>query len=182
MHKYPFDNYLHRIAKIKATHQVLFNPFTNEYAIFPADVCRRRKRKSNWHWRYTGSEEQCQKFIKRETQSKTNLNMAEKYVHPLWQKKKNDIYNRDNWTCRCCGNSGSKHQLHVHHLYDEKNTNLWEYDDESLVTLCSGCHEKINDNGIKKLAGILAFKILTGTIDAVEFANKQEERNQNGKE
>lgn len=35
--------------------------------------------------------------------------------------------------------------LHVHHTYYIKNHLPWEYKDESLMTLCSDCHQKLHN-------------------------------------
>lgn len=58
---------------------------------------------------------------------------------PKWQKKKNSILDRDNYTCQFCG--AKDKTLHVHHLYYSENKSPWEYEDDSLITLCEDCHE-----------------------------------------
>ena len=64
---------------------------------------------------------------------------AEKLKHPLWQRKRLEILNRDGFKCRCCGN-GEK-TLHVHHLKYSRGRAPWDCPDASLVTLCEVCHE-----------------------------------------
>jgi len=65
---------------------------------------------------------------------------AEKLRDPRWQKKRLEILNRDNFTCRKC--SDDKSPLHVHHTYyNRRPTEPWDYPENSLVTLCEGCHE-----------------------------------------
>lgn len=64
---------------------------------------------------------------------------AEKLKHPLWQRKRLEILNRDGFKCRGCGN-GEK-TLHVHHLKYTRGRDPWDYPDASLVTLCEVCHE-----------------------------------------
>ncbi len=110
------------------------------------------------------------------------LSLQEQYEHPLWQQKKYKIYERDGWLCRICGSDFLEraNQLHAHHLYYERDLLLWEYDNESIVTLCSACHEKVGDFGLKKIAGILAFEILIGNIDVVQFAEDLKRRFSNG--
>ena len=78
-----------------------------------------------------------------------------------WFDKRNEIYKRDNYKCRICGN---KKHLQVHHLYYLPDTLPWEYDDEGLVTVCND-HHKILTFELPKLAGIIAFKILNCEID-----------------
>lgn len=62
--------------------------------------------------------------------------------HPKWKEKRQVILERDNHECQLCG---LKKELQIHHGYYTKRTNLWEYPDDSLITLCSLCHE-ITDN------------------------------------
>ena len=56
-----------------------------------------------------------------------------------WLKKKNEILERDNYTCQHCGRTSN---LNVHHLSYEKGKLAWEYPNEKLITLCNFCHEK----------------------------------------
>jgi len=97
------------------------------------------------------------------------ISSTEQYQHPLWQKKKYAIYERDGWTCRACKKDCYElaAQLHAHHLYRIRGLLLWEYDDESLVTLCKDCHDKVSD--LYKIGGIIAFKILCGEIDPIDL-------------
>lgn len=68
-------------------------------------------------------------------------NYLEKLKDPRWQKKRLEIMERDQWTCRDCGNT--EKELHVHHIFYYKNyCDPWEYRDEHLITLCKDCHEK----------------------------------------
>jgi hypothetical protein len=55
-----------------------------------------------------------------------------------WLKKKNEILERDNYTCQHCGRTSN---LNVHHLNYEKGKLAWEYPNEKLITLCVDCHE-----------------------------------------
>lgn len=62
---------------------------------------------------------------------------------PRWQKKRLQILNRDEFTCRNCG-LGTK-TLHVHHkVYFKQKTNPWDYPDNLLVTLCEECHAEVS--------------------------------------
>ena len=94
------------------------------------------------------------------------LDWKEQYQHPHWQRKKHAILNRDDYSCRICGET--EVQLDVHHLYYEKDGHIWDVDDDGLVTLCKNCHKKIHD-GLSKLSGIIAFKILSGELDATDL-------------
>ena len=69
-------------------------------------------------------------------------NYRELLRHPLWQKKRLRILERDNWTCIHCRDDES--ELHVHHrVAYRQNIKPWEYDDSELQTLCKTCHEKL---------------------------------------
>ncbi len=43
------------------------------------------------------------------------LSYKEQLTHPNWQRKRLEIFQRDNFACTICGNT--EHQLQVHHLY-----------------------------------------------------------------
>jgi hypothetical protein len=62
-----------------------------------------------------------------------------------WQKKRLQVMDRDNWTCRSCGASGEGVTLNVHHAYYESGKAPWEYPLHTLVTWCETCHEKRHD-------------------------------------
>lgn len=68
------------------------------------------------------------------------MTYAEKLQDPRWQKKRLEILERDNWTCRDCGRSDVT--LNVHHKAYLKGKSPWEYDGEYLQTLCKTCHEE----------------------------------------
>jgi hypothetical protein len=61
------------------------------------------------------------------------------YLHPNWQKKRLEILERDNFSCVECDEKDKT--LHVHHQYYIKGNKIWDYPNESLITLCCDCHE-----------------------------------------
>lgn len=66
------------------------------------------------------------------------MNYNEKLLDPRWQRKKAEILERDDYTCKSCG---SKHiTLHAHHIFYIENTDPWDYKDDALITLCEVCH------------------------------------------
>lgn len=67
------------------------------------------------------------------------LDYKEQLADARWLKKRNEILERDNYTCQKCGATS---HLNVHHLYYEKGRLAWEYPNEKLVTLCDGCHRE----------------------------------------
>jgi len=57
---------------------------------------------------------------------------------PRWQKKRLEIFSRDDWTCQRCGEKSRT--LTVHHVEYEKDTQPWDYPNEYFMTLCSDCN------------------------------------------
>lgn len=68
---------------------------------------------------------------------------AEKLRDPRWQRRRLEIFQRDNWTCQLC--SRADLELHVHHLY-RTTENPWEEPDLHLLTVCRLCHEQQPSN------------------------------------
>ena len=58
---------------------------------------------------------------------------------PRWQKKRLEILERDDFTCRHCGSTDKT--LHVHHSFYRKGAAPWEYHESTLKALCGECHE-----------------------------------------
>ncbi len=96
------------------------------------------------------------------------IEFSDQYKHPLWQKKRLEILKRDDFNCVGCG--ASDKQLHVHHGYYEINMMLWEYDNNTMITLCEKCHKKVDIQKRelhKKIAKLYLcqWKLITSTID-----------------
>lgn len=70
-------------------------------------------------------------------QEKT-LSYSEQIKSPHWQKRRLQILQRDNFTCQICGST--EKTLHVHHLCYRKDAKIWDYPDNTLITLCEDCH------------------------------------------
>lgn len=60
---------------------------------------------------------------------------------PRWQRKRLEIFQRDNWRCRHCGSGAAT--LHVHHMVYQSGRPPWEIGSNLLVTLCENCHTEI---------------------------------------
>ena len=71
------------------------------------------------------------------------MTYSEKLKDPRWQRKRLEILQRDDWACCNCG--AKTETLHVHHGYYERGLDPWEYRDDTLWTLCEGCHELITE-------------------------------------
>ena len=50
---------------------------------------------------------------------------SEKLKDPRWQKKRLEIFERDNWACKKCGDTDTT--LHLHHL-EYQNCDPWDCD------------------------------------------------------
>ena len=72
---------------------------------------------------------------------KNELSYGEQLSSMEWKIKREYILQRDNFKCVSCG---LKDYLEVHHKYYIWGRNVWEYDNEVLVTLCSKCHKNIH--------------------------------------
>lgn len=74
----------------------------------------------------------------------------QKLQDPRWQRKRLEILNLAQFKCEDCKDDDET--LTVHHSYYEKGKEPWEYPDESLHCLCSGCHEARADSERQLLA------------------------------
>ncbi len=61
---------------------------------------------------------------------------------PRWQKKRLEIFERDNWRCTKCQNGAE--ELHAHHKRYIKGRKPWEYPNEMIVTLCDTHHKQVH--------------------------------------
>lgn len=64
---------------------------------------------------------------------------AKKLLDPRWQKKRLEILQRDNFTCKYC--AATDKTLHVHHKHYIYGQDPWDYREDWLITLCAECHE-----------------------------------------
>ena len=67
-------------------------------------------------------------------------NYSEKLKYPRWQKKRLEIFQRDEFKCQSCGNT--EKTLAVHHRIYLRGKDPWDYPNELLITLCCVCHEE----------------------------------------
>ena len=81
---------------------------------------------------------------------------SRKYKDPRWQKKRLEILERDLWTCRCCMSEEDGVELHVHHGYYRLDAEgPWDYESETLWTLCRKCHKEATDD-MREIRTVLA--------------------------
>jgi 5-methylcytosine-specific restriction endonuclease McrA len=68
---------------------------------------------------------------------------ADKLRDPRWQKKRLEVMQLDNFTCRHC--QTKTQTLNVHHINYERGKAPWEYEASALITLCEPCHRSSED-------------------------------------
>jgi len=87
----------------------------------------------------------CRKFVYAAVGGRFFYYYTMKYTdqlkNPKWQKKRLEIFQRDNFTCKMCG--GTENTLHVHHTKYNTGKMAWEYDNSLLLTVCEDCHDVI---------------------------------------
>ncbi len=76
------------------------------------------------------------------------ISYSDKLKDPRWQKKRLEIFNRYEFTCKLCGDKETT--LNIHHKKYVYGKEPWEYDNEELVTLCEHCHSMAEQLGLHK--------------------------------
>ena len=76
--------------------------------------------------------------------NKTDEEREQGRCYPEYTEFIKKVLIRDNYTCKCCGDNNTKHDIEVHHLdgYDwckEKRT-----DESNGITLCKNCHKNFH--------------------------------------
>lgn len=72
------------------------------------------------------------------------MSYKDKLRDPRWQKKRLEIFQRDNWTCQFPGCGDTKTELHVHHTKYIYGANPWDVPDKFLKTVCSKHHKLLH--------------------------------------
>ena len=85
------------------------------------------------------------------------MNYKEQLRDPRWQRVKSRIQMRDNFKCQMCGDTTSF--LNVHHLYYVSGKKVWEYDDETLITLCENCYKTAHET-LPKIISLMSISII----------------------
>ena len=68
------------------------------------------------------------------------MTYAQQLRHPLWQRRRLQVFQLANFTCVRCGSTSR--ELHAHHKTYIRDRLAWEYPDNLLECLCDPCHEQ----------------------------------------
>lgn len=90
------------------------------------------------------------------------FNYKEEYSTNEWQRKSGNKKHLDDYTCQICGSK--KKQVHVHHHFYIEGRHLWEYPDETLITLCEDCHAKEHKFDNQELIEVIEKARKTGVM------------------
>ena len=97
--------------------------------------CSKECKSSHWHENFTGEKA----FNWKGGHWTEN---ADKRHTFQYQKIRDEIRNRDNWTCHLCG---SKSNIIVHHIITVKEDSSKIFDKNNLISPCDDCHRnKVN--------------------------------------
>lgn len=68
----------------------------------------------------------------------------------LWKRLRIEVFERDNWKCKLCHESGGLHAHHItykHPNYDD--VDVWDYT-PNIITVCADCHKSLHRKGGSK--------------------------------
>jgi hypothetical protein len=91
------------------------------------------------------------------------MKYTDKLKDPRWQRRRLEVFNRDNFTCLCCG--AMDKTLCVHHLFYCGNP--WDAPIEHLETLCEPCHDARSQRN-KEMMGLSTRQALAISLKAKE--------------
>jgi hypothetical protein len=89
------------------------------------------------------------KFYKGENNHNWNHDLTEserinKRRYPAYYEWRNSVYNRDKYTCQCCGSNKSGN-LVAHHIINYSSNKKLRLDINNGITFCVDCHRKFHN-------------------------------------
>lgn len=85
--------------------------------------------KGNKHWNWRGGI------------TPTQMKIRNSETYKQWR---NEVYGRDNWTCRICGKKCESKDIVAHHLKSFSEHPELRFDVDNGITLCRSCHSKLH--------------------------------------
>lgn len=104
------------------------------------------------------------------------MTYTEKLKDPRWQRKRLEVMQRDNFTCRDCGSSDQS--LQIHHC-GYRGDGPWAAPTHLLLTLCGDCHtarqdiEKYIKSGVEGVMAATGIIRLTKLAEDMKYASAQ---------
>ena len=93
---------------------------------------------------------------------------SEKLLDPRWQRMRLRVFERDNWTCRNCGKK--EKTLNAHHVhYHPLAEGPWDYESETIITLCSDCHSDEHTGLEASTANVILALAKKGYVTTYDF-------------
>lgn len=94
-------------------------------------------------------------------------NYSDKLKNPKWQKKRLEVFDRDKFSCKLCGDKETT--LNVHHKKYIQGREPWEYENSELITLCEDCHKVVSIVSQSPVNGepIAAYKYKLNSMDGI---------------
>jgi hypothetical protein len=81
---------------------------------------------------------------------------SEKLLDPRWQQMRLRVFERDGFQCVSCGSKTKTLNAHHSH-YHPLSEGPWDYDMDTIFTLCADCHSDEHANsGASKASVLLA--------------------------
>lgn len=89
------------------------------------------------------------KFCKGENNNNWNHKLTKserlnKRRYPAYYEWRKNVYDRDNYTCQCCGNKKSGNLI-AHHIMNYSSNEKLRVDINNGITLCVDCHKKFHN-------------------------------------
>jgi len=110
------------------------------------------------------------------------MTYGEQLKDPRWQRKRLEIMERDNFTCKNCGSQDK--QLHVHHGAYLTGHKVWEYHEWALHTLCNICHSVLSEDiySYNHALSIMHqnhenYEILTDLVEKISIISSEDKMN-----